>query len=42
MNAEEYALHKERVMYLSEHPLVERDPDRPDTRQITLTEAFAA
>lgn len=41
MNAEEYALHRERMMFLSDHPLVERDPDSPDTRQATLEEVIA-
>ena len=43
MSPEAYALHRERTLYLSEHPLVDRSPDGlEETRQITLMEAFAA
>lgn len=39
MSPEEYALSRERVLYLSEHPLIERDDGAdPDTRQLTLSE----
>ena len=42
MSPEEYERHRERVLSLSEHPLVDRSPDDlEETRQATLTEALA-
>lgn len=42
MTPEEYARHRERVLYLSDHPLVEDRSDGPtdadETRQATLSE----
>lgn len=39
MSPEEYEVHRERVLYLSEHPLIERDNRLDqDTRQATLSE----
>lgn len=41
MSPEAYELHRERVLYLSEHPLIERgDRDGLErrTRQLTLSE----
>lgn len=45
MSPEEYAVHCERILYLSEHPLVDRhgedaNPELEETRQATL-EVFA-
>lgn len=35
-------MHRERALYLSDHPLVERSPDDlGETRQATLAEVFA-
>lgn len=39
MTPEEYEVHRERVLYLSEHPLIESDERRDlGTRQLTLSE----
>lgn len=40
MSPEEYAISRERILYLSEHPLVEGDWDALEkrTRQLTLEE----
>lgn len=42
MTPEEYEVHCERILYLSEHPLVDRnrrDNLEDETRQMTLMEA---
>ena len=44
MSPEEYEVHRERVLWLSEHPLVDcdlGDVDPEETRQATLTEVIA-
>lgn len=39
MSPEDYELHRERVLYLSEHPLIESDETRElDDEQLTLRE----
>lgn len=38
MSPEEYAVHRERVMWLGEHPLVERERDDRNAEQMELTE----
>ena len=42
MSPEEYEVHRERVMWLSEHPLVDRDRADRDTEQTSLSEWGAA
>lgn len=42
MTPEEYAVHCERVLWLSEHPLIERDREEPDDEQASLADWGAA
>lgn len=38
MTPEEYAVHRERCLWLSEHPLTTRDLEPAETRQAMLEE----